>query len=57
MWMAKPLECGREAAAFNNPNKEGGSFATALQGALRARISQKPCGIGRDVDVPRSEFF
>jgi hypothetical protein len=35
-WMAKPLECGREAAALNNQNKEGGSFAAALQGALRA---------------------
>jgi hypothetical protein len=26
------LECGREAAAFYKPNKEGGSFAAALQG-------------------------
>jgi hypothetical protein len=41
------LECGREAAAFNKPNKEGGSFAAALQGALRAhRITSSSLTVG-----------
>lgn len=28
---AKPLECGREAAALNKPNNESGSFAAAIK--------------------------
>jgi hypothetical protein len=32
------LECGCEAAALNKPNKEGGSFAAALQGLRRRYI-------------------
>jgi hypothetical protein len=35
------MECGCEAAAFNKLKKEGGSFAAALQSALRRVYCEK----------------
>ena len=47
------LECGREAAALNKSNNEGGSFAAALQGLRHPRSIQSCVHVNRGVKFER----